>query len=386
VYVAASRAEDRLILSGIYKPAELEPLEERKPSDTPLRRLLPALVERGFEGRDAEIAIPGPTPVDGSPRLPDATLEIRISEPGSERASELVRSFPGPLEDDPLSAPAARPPLIDARRTPVPVGHLSYSALALYEHCGYRFYVERVLGARQSLTTPATAAEEADEPEDEPSEQVDPGLSRGRALGIGNAVHAALEWSARRGWRAPGVELIEALLAREGLAADDEARARAERLITGWLESELRAGLDAGRPEVPFALGLAETVVRGQIDLLVPGDVPTVIDYKTDALDGRAPAELGDRYAVQRQVYALASDAGNGARAIHVFLDAPDDPVIEEFDPQRLRAARERLDSLVARMRGGEFEVTDEPYGALCHGCPAAARLCPRPAWRPKSA
>jgi hypothetical protein len=38
---------------------------------------------------------------------------------------------------------------------------------------------------------------------------------------------------------------------------------------------------------------------------------------------------------------------------------------------------------LVARMRRGEFEVTAEPYGALCHGCPAAARLCPRPAWRP---
>ena len=37
---------------------------------------------------------------------------------------------------------------------PVPIGHLSYSALALYEHCGYRFYVERVLGARESLVRP----------------------------------------------------------------------------------------------------------------------------------------------------------------------------------------------------------------------------------------
>ena len=140
---------------------------------------------------------------------------------------------------------------------------------------------------------------------------------------------------------------------------------------------------------MPFALGLSETVVRGQIDLLVPaadGDgLPVVVDYKTDALGGRDPAELGARYAVQRQVYALAADVGRGARAIHVFLDAPDDPVIEDFDPRRLEAAREHLDSLVARMRGGEFEVTAEPYGALCHGCPAAARLCPRPAWRPRA-
>jgi ATP-dependent exoDNAse (exonuclease V) beta subunit len=390
VYVAASRAEERLILSGIYKPAELEPVEERNPTDTPLRRLLPALVEHGFEGADTEIAIPGPMPVEGSQRLPDAALEIRISEPGSERASELVRSFPEPLEDDPLAAPGDRPPLLDARRTPVPVGHLSYSALALYEHCGYRFYVERVLGARQSLAAPTAAEPEgAEQPDDQPSELVDPGISRGRALGIGNAVHAALEWSARRGWRRPGDELIEAFLAREGLTADDEARARAERLVNGWLDSELRADLSGGRPEVPFALGLEETVVRGQIDLLVAASdahgIPTVVDYKTDALDGRGPAELGERYAVQRQIYALAADTGSGARAIHVFLDAPDDPVIEGFDPRRLAKAREHLDSLVARMRGDEFEVTAEPYGALCHGCPAAARLCPRPAWRPSA-
>ena len=31
-------------------------------------------------------------------------------------------------------------------------------------------------------------------------------------------------------------------------------------------------------------------------------------------------------------------------------------------------------------MRGGDFEPTAEPYAALCFGCPAAARLCPRPA------
>ena len=71
VYVGASRARDRLILSGIYKPGELEPAEPR-PSDSPLRRLLPALRERGWDGGDGEIALPGPEPVDGAGRLPDA--------------------------------------------------------------------------------------------------------------------------------------------------------------------------------------------------------------------------------------------------------------------------------------------------------------------------
>ena len=56
---------------------------------------------------------------------------------------------------------------------------------------------------------------------------------------------------------------------------------------------------------------------------------------------------------------------------------------VETFDAEGLRAAREHLSALIGRMRAGEFEVTENPYAALCFGCPAAARLCPRPAWRP---
>jgi hypothetical protein len=131
-------------------------------------------------------------------------------------------------------------------------------------------------------------------------------------------------------------------------------------------------------------LALGGTVVRGKIDLLVDGNgVPTVVDYKTDALDGRSPAEVAARYAAQRKVYALATGGETGARTIHVFLEAPDEPQIESFDANALSAAREQLGELIGRMRGGQFEVTHEPYPALCFACPAAARLCPRPAWMP---
>jgi ATP-dependent exoDNAse (exonuclease V) beta subunit len=387
VYVAASRARDRLILSGAYKPTDLEPIAERKPNDTPLRRLLPALAERGFANAEGEIELPAPRPVQGGDPQPATTrLAIRISEPGPKRAAELVRSFAAPEEETPLAGEAAGPPpLLDEGPAPVPVGHLSYSALALYEQCGYRFYVERVLGARETLTAaPGDAGEEAPEI---PAEMPEPGVSRGHALGIGNAVHGALEWSAAHAWEPPTEELVAGLLAREGLGADGEALGRARRLVAGWLESGLRRDLGTGvRPEVPFVLGLADTVVRGQIDLLAAGsgdDVPTVVDYKTDALAGRSPAELAARYSAQRQVYALATGAEHGARTIHVFLEAPDEPQIEVFDRDGLAAAREHLGGLIDRMRGGDFEVTHEPYAALCFACPAAARLCPRPAWKP---
>jgi ATP-dependent helicase/nuclease subunit A len=159
--------------------------------------------------------------------------------------------------------------------------------------------------------------------------------------------------------------------------------------VDGWLGSTLLAEL-AGVPvkaEAPFVLPLAGTILRGSIDLLATGaDVTTVVDFKTDRVDGTGTAALGERYAAQRAVYALAA-AGNGAqtvRAAHVFLERPDEPVVEAFDEERLAAARARLEGLIAQIRAGSFEPAREPYAALCFGCPAAPRLCPRPAWRPR--
>jgi ATP-dependent helicase/nuclease subunit A len=390
VYVAASRARDRLLLSGIFKPSDLEPAAEPKPGDSPIRRLLPALAARGWDGGDGDVFLPGPRPVDGPTPLADTALSIRISEPSPGRAAELTRRRPPPEELDPLAVAAATPPLLDPRPSAVPVGHLSYSALALYERCGYRFYAERVLGARESLTVAGIDDREAnDEQTDAESELAEPGAPRALALGIGNIVHAALEWCARRAWEPPPEQLLEGLLRREGLGGDGEAGERVRRLVGAWLESDLRAELSSSesRPEVPFVLGLGGTVIRGQIDLLVPGAAgrpPIVVDYKTDALAGRSPQRLAERYRAQREVYALAAGDQSGARAIHVFLEAPDDPVIQELDGEGLRRARERLEGLIAQLRGGAFEPAADPYPALCYGCPAAARLCPRPAWRPR--
>ena len=63
-------AQRRLLLSGTYKPGHLEP-GDAKPGDSPLRRLLPRLVERGFDGEDTELSPPGPASLLGaSPALP----------------------------------------------------------------------------------------------------------------------------------------------------------------------------------------------------------------------------------------------------------------------------------------------------------------------------
>ena len=103
-----------------------------------------------------------------------------------------------------------------------------------------------------------------------------------------------------------------------------------------------------------------------------------MVDYKTDRLDGRQPAELAGRYRVQRELYALAAAAAarNAVETAYVFLERPDAPVRHTFGPDELDQARARIEGLLGRLRAGEFEVTDHPHRALCHDCPARERLC----------
>ena len=296
VYVAATRAKRRLILSGIFKDGDLEAAEKPKPNDSPLRRFLPELTRAGWDGGEA--ALDGPR------------LSIRVNEPGEARAKELSEraSDAGGLEAEPDDGEAL---MVDTGPRPVPVGHLSYSSLADFERCGYRFYAERVLGLAPGALAPPSANGESgelgdgdgratDELADGPDGERESADHRARSLAFGNAVHAALEWSARNGWRVPPDEHLEALFA----AAGPHAVERASGLIAGWLTSGLRAELDGteARPEVPFALPLGGTIVRGKIDLLAQtASGSVVVDFKTDAVGADGVAAPGEHYRAQRE-------------------------------------------------------------------------------------
>jgi hypothetical protein len=102
-----------------------------------------------------------------------------------------------------------------------------------------------------------------------------------------------------------------------------------------------------------------------------------VVDYKTDRLTGRDPAETVSRYSIQRDLYALAAAArGAPVETAYVFLERPDAPVRESFDAAGLEAARARVETVLERLAAGRFEVTDRPHKALCADCPARERLC----------
>jgi hypothetical protein len=127
-------------------------------------------------------------------------------------------------------------------------------------------------------------------------------------------------------------------------------------------------------------------VLRGSLDLLVEreGAPPLVVDYKTDRLDGTAPADRAGRYETQRSIYALATAQALGAEEVevaYVFLERPEEPVVSVLETVEMEAGRERLETTIAQIAAGEFPVASptERTWDLCRGCPALGRLCSGP-------
>jgi ATP-dependent helicase/nuclease subunit A len=104
-----------------------------------------------------------------------------------------------------------------------------------------------------------------------------------------------------------------------------------------------------------------------------------VVDYKSNPLEGREPAELTDeQYSTQRIVYALAALRAGAPRVevVHCYLEQPDRPTsvtYEAADAGRLEA---ELLELARGVVEGRFEPTSEPHAELCATCPGRAALC----------
>jgi ATP-dependent helicase/nuclease subunit A len=381
-HVAATRARRRLILSGVVKP---EARGETRPGTPISERLVESLdIERDTDSR---VLVPAPLPRIGLDAAFEPTeVAVRVNLPSPERAEELAAVRREAAVDRPPGE--GSPPLIE-RRPPVVAGRpLSYTAIAAYEECPYRFYMERVLGlgsdprVRVLSRPPQQNANSAEGYGPVPS-------TRGEQAARGAAVHALLEWSQGIGWEEPSPERARRHAEAVGM---DEAEARELlELVRGWLGSDLRSEAEAGkaRAEVPILLGVGDAVLRGSIDLLVErtGAPPLVVDYKTDRLNGSDPAVHAARYEVQRAIYALAVAEALQAEEVEVayaFLERPADPVLTRLGPNDLIAARVRLEETIERIGRGEFPVADpeERNWQLCQGCPALGGLCSGPEGR----
>ncbi|HVD86950.1 MAG TPA: PD-(D/E)XK nuclease family protein, partial [Solirubrobacterales bacterium] len=400
-HVAATRARERLILSGVVKP---EPGKETKPGTPVIERLVEALgVPRDA---DASVPVAPPSPRPGlEASFAASEIAVRVNLPTPERAAELRATHREAAGHRPLGE--GPPPLVERRPPIVPSRPLSYTAISAYEECPYRFYMERVLGLPPSelhqisgllgrksdaVRRRGAGADGYGGPGGGEEMTVTPSAREERTA-RGAAVHALLEWSQAHGWREPPAELAARHAAAAGQGAGSASPPPLDSLlepVRAWIASPLREQIAARatrtRAEVPLLLGVGGTVLRGSIDLLVEREdaPPLVVDYKTDRLGGADPVEHAARYEVQRSIYALAVAEALGAEKVevaYVFLERPDEPAVSLLGPTEMAAARSPLEEAIAQIGQGEFPVAPKERRdwSLCRGCPALRGLCSGP-------
>ncbi len=164
----------------------------------------------------------------------------------------------------------------------------------------------------------------------------------------------------------------------------DEELERIAGLVDAYCGSALArrvADLRGARPERPFTFEHDGVVLRGRLDVLWrEGDRALVVDYKSNALEGRTPAEIIDaEYVLQRLVYALVCLRA-GATDVEVayqFLEAPDDVASTTFTLADVEDLETQLSAAIARIRGGEFRPTPSEF--VCSDCPALDLVCAGP-------
>ena len=400
-HVAATRARERLVLSGVVKP---DGGSTNGPGTPVVERIVDELgIDRE---RDSTLTVPAPEPREGlAASFEPSQIAVRVSLASPERAAELTMRWPEAERARELGEGPA--PLLQRRPATAPNRPLSYTALAEYDACAYRFQMEHLLDLSASVRgftrIAGTTANGA-------GGRREAATQRANSAAQGAAVHSLLEWSQAHGWREPPAEVVAAHAAAAGLEPGD-AGAGDDLLapLRAWLGSDLLADRITGnesldttvRAEVPFLLRIATTngggpagngpvlasILRGSIDLLVerPGEPPLVVDYKTDRLNGGAAADRAVHYGVQRDVYALAVAEARGAAAVevaYVFLERAEEPVLQTLDAAEIEAGRGRLAATIKRIGQGDFPpaAPERREWALCEGCPALGRLCSGPA------
>jgi ATP-dependent helicase/nuclease subunit A len=362
-YVAMTRAIDRLIISGSIDP-------DRTADDTtPIGWVLGRLdakeeIERA-DGEPVELECGGARVilrVDRFMTEPEVTAEAPAED------GQLALFDEGGAGVLPALVPALQP-LVEIPKPPVHrVRRLSFSALALFDRCSYRYYAERVVGMRPTdewRAVPGT-----------------PGLA---ATEIGDAVHRLLELVSLE-QPLPPDDLVARVRAWYPRVNDDELE-RIGGFVRSYCDSELArrvATLPGAQPERPFAFEHDGVLLHGRLDVLqLEGERAVVVDYKTNSLAEGTPEEIVEHdYRLQRLVYALACFRA-GAQEVEVvyhFLERPDAVVSTVFRVDRLAELEGELSEAIARINADEFRPTPSEF--ICAGCPALDVICAGPRLR----
>ena len=350
-YVAMTRAIDRLIVSGSVDP-------ERRDARTPIGWVLDQLGVETLEDREI---------VEDDARLSlrvDRFAEEPTPEVAEEQQPAQLTLFDAAAAPAPPAAVPALPPLEPVAPPPVDrVRRLSYSALALFERCPYRFYAERLAGMR-----PVDGSGRI------------PGQAGMAATEIGDSVHRLLE---RIDLSAPAPPSLDQVLSWYPAATADEL-SRIGSLVEAYCGSALAArlaGLAGTSSERPFAFEHDGVLFHGVLDVLrLENGRALVVDFKSNALGELAPADVVEaEYRLQRLVYAIACfrAGADEVEVVYQFLERPAELVEATFGRAELPALEADLSEAVARIQAGAFPP--RPSEFACAGCPALDVVCAGP-------
>ena len=362
IYVAMTRARDRLILSGAARFAKWPP-----ETASAIAWLGPALL-----GDLASRAAAG----GGSAVVRGAgEVALRLTLCTPENVEELLGPAPSGSDGfDEASGPPPTdpPPMPDAaasRRVSAPnPPALSYTAIAEYERCAYRYHLQRVIGLPDV---------------DPPGGDGDRG-----AAARGVVVHALLERLDFAAPLRPSEREVADAAALAGVALEaGEDRAALAALVGAFARSPLCGRLadarDVRREEVfAFAVRGRGELLRGFLDVAAtePDGTLLIVDYKSDrvAEDADLAAHLERDYSLQRLVYALAGLAAGAptVEVAHCFLRRPEVLLATRYGASERGNLEEQLAARLEALRDGRFEVSPDPNRERCGSCPGRARLC----------
>lgn len=439
LYVALTRARERLIVSGVARWTQKGSPFSTEPSKSApvLSWLAPAMIPE-LESLIAPAAV--------APVRSAGGIELRVSTPDGEVLPERLRcpEVPELTLHVPDGPRVDRLPTVNASALGAP-RILSYTALKRHGDCGLRFYAERVLKLRApeeerarvvmvpaspQETAPAQPAASAQpqvpagpstyasqkaapdqldlfagldtspppsadlgrpEPPPAPGPQPAP-VERVPAVAanvLGAAVHAVLE---RVGPRA-AVEAVEAAIAqatdgaewREAPHSRDDVRALTRQALASPALRDLWAGGAPSR-ELSFTLAVGSDglMIGGVLDAwsIDAAGVAVVVDYKTDRLRPGEDLEAltAARYGLQQRIYALAALRAGAARVrvVHLYVRAESGGAVEaSWDAADADALDAELAAAAAVVDAQPVpEATLRPNRWTCKDCQVRGTLC----------
>ena len=369
-YVAATRARERLILSGV---ADLDDWPDAL-KGPPIAWLAPGFagglealrshetVTRERDGRPVRIRVTRVRPGNG--------VRSFFATPGGDVAKKDLT--PGVLPGGGVAKTDLTPAPLPAPGDAAASTRLSYSALEDYGRCAYRYHLQRVLGLPDEPPPPGV-----------PAAPGLPGAVRG------TVVHALLEDVDFADPRAPTAQQVAALVATAGHRVPAGEAAELAGLVGGLRGSPIAARLAAARDlhrESGFAFliqqgPVAGLLLTGALDVLATeaDGAALVVDWKSDRVVGDdLEAAVARSYETQRTVYALAALRAGWPRVhvVHCFLERPHDTVAKTYGQAGVGRLEDEIGARAAPLLAGEFAPTPTPHRDLCATCPGRPALC----------